>query len=82
VAGVKQVATIEGLTLELQMYVGAPNPRDEIHIDGNPDLHAVIQGGTPGDVATPAILVNMLPRLLEAGPGLHTMATLPLPRLA
>ena len=82
VAGVKQVATIEGLTLELQMYVGAPNPRDEIHIDGNPDLHAVIQGGTPGDVATPAILVNMLPRLLEAGPGLHTMATLPLPRFA
>jgi 4-hydroxy-tetrahydrodipicolinate reductase len=82
VAGVKQGATGNGLTLELQMYVGAPNPRDEIHIEGNPDLHVVVQGGTPGDVATPAILANMLPRLLEAGPGLHTMATLPLPRMA
>ncbi len=82
VAGVKQVVSGDGLTLELQMYVGAPNPRDEIHIAGDPDLHVVVQGGTPGDVATPAILVNMLPRLLEAGPGLHTMATLALPRLA
>jgi len=82
VAGVKQVASGNGLTLELQMFVGAPNPRDEIHIEGNPDLHVVVQGGTPGDVATPAILANMLPRLLEAGPGLHTMATLPLPRMA
>jgi hypothetical protein len=82
VAGVKQVATGDGLTLELQMFVGAPNPRDEIHIEGEPNLHVVINGGTPGDVATPAILVNMIPRLLEAGPGLHTMATLPLPRLA
>ena len=82
VAGVKQVATGDGLALELQMYVGAQNPRDEIHIEGDPDLHVVIQGGTAGYVATPAILVNMIPRLLEAGPGLHTMATLPLPRLA
>jgi len=82
VAGVKQVATADGLTLELQMFVGAPNPRDEIHIEGNPPLRVVVEGGTAGDLATPAILVNMLPRLMEAGPGLHTMATLPLPRLA
>ena len=82
VAGVKQVATGGCLTLELQMYVGAPNPRDEIHVDGNPPLRVVIEGGTAGDVATPAILVNMIPRLLEAVPSLHTMATLPLPRIA
>jgi 4-hydroxy-tetrahydrodipicolinate reductase len=82
VAGVKQVATAGALTLELQMYVGAPNPRDEIEIAGDPPLHLVMRGGTPGDVATPAILVNMIPRLLGASPGFHTMRTLPLPGIA
>ncbi len=82
VTGVRQVAQSGAITLELEMYVGAPNPRDEIHIDGEPPLHLVVQGGTAGDVATPAILVNMVPRLLEAKPGLHTMHTLGLPRYA
>jgi hypothetical protein len=93
VAGVRQIARgwrrsergghgkHEGLRLELQMYVGAPVPRDEIEIDGDPPLHLVVHGGTPGDIATPAILVNMIPRLLEANPGLHTMRTLALPHV-
>jgi len=87
VAGVRQIARgwhgkHDVLRLELQMYVGAPVPRDEIEIDGDPPLHLVMHGGTPGDIATPAILVNMLPRLIEAKPGLHTMRTLALPRVA
>jgi len=81
VAGVKQVARGGPLTLELQMYVGAPNPRDEIHIEGDPPLHLIMHGGTPGDIATPAILVNVIPRLVEAKPGLHTMRTLSLPHI-
>ncbi len=94
VAGVRQVARgwprhlrrggrykHEVLRLELQMYVGAPAPRDEIEIHGDPSLHLVMHGGTPGDIATPAILVNMIPRLLEARPGLHTMRTLALPHV-
>lgn len=72
----------EVLTLELQMYVGAPNPRDMIEIVGEPPLRLVLEGGVPGDVATPAILVNTLARLVECRPGLHTMRTLGLPRLA
>jgi hypothetical protein len=87
VAGVRQIARgrhgkHEVLRLDLQMSVGAPVPRDEIEIDGDPPLHLVMHGGTPGDIATPAILVNMIPRLLEAKPGLHTMRTLTLPRVA
>lgn len=87
VAGVRQFARglrggKEVLTLELQMYVGAPNPRDVIEIVGEPPLRLVIEGGVPGDVATPAILVNMLPRLMECPAGLHTMRTLGLPRMA
>ena len=95
VAGVRQIARgwprhkrrgrrdkHEVLRLELQMYVGAPAPRDEIEIHGDPPLHLVMHGGTPGDIATPAILVNMIPRLVEAKPGLHTMRTLSLPHIA
>jgi len=62
--------------------VGAPNPRDTIEIIGEPPLRLVIEGGVPGDMATPAILVNVLPRLVECRPGLHTMRTLGLPRMA
>ena len=87
VAGVRQVARAElagreVARLELQMYVGAEQPRDEIEIAGVPPLRLTVAGGIPGDIATPAILVNMVPALLTAPPGLHTMATLPLPRVA
>jgi 4-hydroxy-tetrahydrodipicolinate reductase len=86
VAGVRQFTRgvrggTEVLTLELQMFVGAPNPRDVIEIVGEPPLRLVIENGVPGDVATPAILVNTLPRLVECRPGLHTMRTLGLPRM-
>jgi hypothetical protein len=87
VAGVRQHARgvsqgREVLQLELQMYVGAPHPRDEIEIAGEPPLKLRIDGGVAGDVATPALLVNALPRLVEARPGLHTMRSLGLPRIA
>lgn len=82
VAGVRQVAQAGNIELELQMYVGAQNPRDEIEIAGKPPLRVVINGGTAGDLATPAILVNMVPSLLSAVPGLHTMRTLSLPGIA
>jgi 2,4-diaminopentanoate dehydrogenase len=87
VAGVRQIATglwqgREVLRLELQMYAGAVDPRDEIEIVGAPPLKLVLQGGVAGDLATPALLVNSLPLLVEARPGLHTMRTLGLPRMA
>jgi 4-hydroxy-tetrahydrodipicolinate reductase len=87
VAGVRQTAVgrhdgREVLRLELRMYAGAPNPRDEIVITGQPPLKLVLEGGTPGDVATPALLVNSLALLPAARPGLQTMRTLGLPGLA
>jgi 4-hydroxy-tetrahydrodipicolinate reductase len=87
VAGVRQIATgvwqgREVLRLELQMFAGAANPRDEIEIVGVPPLKLVLQGGVAGDLATPALLVNSLPLLVEARPGFHTMRTLGLPRMA
>jgi len=58
------------------MYVGAPTPRDEVEIDGEPPLRLAIEGGVPGDVATAAILVNALPRVAEARAGLRTILDL------
>ena len=83
VAGVRQVA--RGLSageamvsLELQMYVGARDPADEVAIHGVPDLSFRIPGGTHGDLATAAVVVNCLPALLEAKPGLRTSRDIPM----
>jgi hypothetical protein len=86
VSGVRQFARglMEGrerLTLELQMYAGAPDPRDRIEIEGDPPLRLVIEGGVPGDAATPAVLVNTVPQLVSCRSGLHTMRTLGLPHI-
>jgi hypothetical protein len=43
---------------------------------GTPRSTFVIRGGVHGDVATSAIIVNAIPRLIEAPPGLHTMASI------
>lgn len=67
--------------LDLSMYVGAPDPRDEIVLDAVPPLHWKFVGGVPGDEATAAILVNNLHGLAAAAPGLRSVLdTLP-PRL-
>jgi 4-hydroxy-tetrahydrodipicolinate reductase len=82
VAGVSQVATglregREVLRLDLKMYLAAPEPRDEIQIDGVPPMRVVIPGATPGDYATAAMLVNCAARIVSAPPGLRTMADIP-----
>ena len=68
------------IELDLRMYVGAKDPVDTIEIRGVPDLHVSIPGGIAGDLATVASLINGIPRVLEAEPGLKTMLDLPIPR--
>ncbi|MEO1784991.1 hypothetical protein V4762_07940 [Thermodesulfobium sp. 4217-1] len=48
-------------------------PRDRIIIDGNPPIDMLIKNGVNGDIATCAILVNSIPNLIQATPGLKTM---------
>ncbi len=83
VAGVRQVARgfaggREVLSLELRMYVGAADPQDTVTIDGDPPVHMTISGGLHGDLATAAIVVNAVPSVIRATPGLASMADLPL----
>jgi 4-hydroxy-tetrahydrodipicolinate reductase len=82
VAGVKQIceATRDGhvvVRLELQMYVGAPDAADTVHVHGLPNLTLTIPGGTHGDLATAAAAVNAVPLVAEAREGLRTAADLP-----
>lgn len=52
---------------------------DTIEIHGEPNLRLAGSPEIPGGVATIALAVNMIPHVLNASPGLHTMADLPVP---
>ncbi|OGT96785.1 MAG: hypothetical protein A3I79_02175 [Gemmatimonadetes bacterium RIFCSPLOWO2_02_FULL_71_11] len=67
------------IVLHMEAYLGAPETYDAIAITGVPNLEVKALGGFHGDVATAAITVNTIPKVLEAPPGLHTMRSLPIP---
>ena len=80
-AGVRQVAKgiragEELITLEFEAAVGAPESYDAVYITGIPNMEVIIKGGTHGDIATAAIVVNSIHRVIEASPGLLTMKDL------
>src|SRR5205085_6937372 len=57
IVGIKQVARAfhdgkEVANLDLTIALGAPQPRDEIELEGDPGIRVLIPGGTPGDTAT------------------------------
>ena len=64
----------EIITLVFRATIGEPNPRDRIIIQGNPDIDLAIRKGINGDTATCAIIVNAIPVVIQAPPGLRTMA--------
>jgi 4-hydroxy-tetrahydrodipicolinate reductase len=67
------------IRLHMEAYLGAPETYDSIEIDGTPRLAVKLAGGIHGDIATTSIVINSIPRVLGAAPGLHTMRDLPLP---
>ncbi len=83
VAGVHQVARgISGgqdkIHLELKIFVGAGGSSDTVELTGDPNLTVKVPGGTQGDIATAAVVVNAIPTLLDASAGLRTSRDLPL----
>ncbi len=57
--------------------IGTEQPRDAVHIDGDPSFKIEIPGGVHGDTATSAVVLNSIRPLLAAERGLHTMSSLP-----
>jgi 4-hydroxy-tetrahydrodipicolinate reductase len=64
------------LDLHLEMYLGAEFPHDRIVITGDPGLTVMVEGGTAGDAATVGTVVNWIPRVVPAPPGLVTVKDL------
>ena len=83
VLGLHQVALVQAgdeakVVLDLKMAVGAPDPADRIDIEGDPPVHVVAAGGFHGDRSTIGTVVNAIPFIVSARPGLHNVVTLPL----
>jgi 4-hydroxy-tetrahydrodipicolinate reductase len=75
------IAGRERIVLDLKMYLDASNPHDAVTIAGQPPLDVTITGGVAGEDATVAALVNAVPRLLTAPPGLRLITDLPVPAM-
>jgi 4-hydroxy-tetrahydrodipicolinate reductase len=83
VAGIRQtgIGIVNGqekIKLSFEAAVGEPEPYDEIEIFGIPHIRSRIIGGVHGDVATCSIILNACKSILQAAPGLRTMADVPM----
>ncbi|MCD6325265.1 hypothetical protein J7L97_03150 [Candidatus Bathyarchaeota archaeon] len=84
VAGLTQSAygLVDGkpfVTLIFKAYIGAEEEYDSITIEGTPSINQKIAPCIHGDLATAAIIVNSIPKVINATPGLKTMKDLPVP---
>ena len=84
VAGLKSIAhgIKDGkpvIILEFISHAAVEEEYDAVSIEGVPRIHEKIAGGVHGDIGTVAVIVNMIPKVLNAKPGLVTMKDLPLP---
>lgn len=87
VAGLRQYARgikeeKELISLDFQAYIGAKEEYDAITIRGVPNVHEKIAPCIHGDSGTVAIIVNSIPKVMNATPGLVTMKDLPVPSAA
>ena len=67
------------IKLHMEAYLGAPESYDAVRVTGDPALSMKLAGGVHGDVATASIVVNSIPKVLQAQPGLRTMRDVALP---
>ncbi|MGD9495147.1 MAG: dihydrodipicolinate reductase [Armatimonadota bacterium] len=77
VRGQAQTVRMGAVTLELVIALGEQD-RDVVRIDGEPPVHALIEGGIHGDTATAGTVINLLRPMLCAQPGLRTVTELAL----
>jgi len=86
-AGLRQTARgirdgREVIVLDFQAYVGAEEEYDSVLIKGLPNVNQKISPCVHGDISTVAMIVNSIPKVVNAPPGLFTMKDLPVPSAA
>jgi 4-hydroxy-tetrahydrodipicolinate reductase len=64
---------------QVQPQVEGVETGDTIEIFGTPSVRLAGSPEIPGGIATSALAVNMVPRVMDAPPGLHCMTDLPVP---
>ena len=69
----------EIIVLDFQAYIGAEEEYDAVTIYGVPSIRQKIQPCVHGDIGTVAMVVNSIPKVINAPPGLLTMKDLPVP---
>jgi len=84
VAGLRQRAkgvmkNTEVIVLDFQAYMGAEEEYDAVKIEGVPNIKQRIQPCVHGDLGTVAMVVNAIPKVINAPAGLLTMKDLPVP---
>jgi len=67
------------IILEFISHAAVEEEYDAVLIEGTPRIHEKIIGGVHGDLGTVAVIINMIPKVLNSKPGLLTMKDLPLP---
>jgi 4-hydroxy-tetrahydrodipicolinate reductase len=87
VAGLRQKAkgfmkNKEVIILDFQAYIGAEEEYDAVTIEGVPNIRQKIQPCIHGDIGTVAMVVNSIPKVINAPAGLQTMKDLPVPSAA
>lgn len=69
----------EVVRLDLEMSIGARDPRDVLRIDGQPPIEVRVPGSLQGDQATAAIIANCIPAVARSrSVGLLTMPDMPM----
>jgi 4-hydroxy-tetrahydrodipicolinate reductase len=76
---VGKVGDVQRVYMDLKMYLDAKDPHDAVKITGDPSLEVRVNGGVAGDHATVASLVNAIPRVLAAPPGVLLMTDIAVP---
>ena len=67
------------ITMDFRAYIGADEEFDSVSIKGVPPINNKISPCVHGDHGTIAMTTNMIPHVINAEPGLKTMAELPPP---
>jgi 4-hydroxy-tetrahydrodipicolinate reductase len=87
VAGLSQKAkgvkrNKEVIVLDFRAFIGAEEEYDAITIEGAPTIKQKIQPCVHGDIGTVAMVINSIPKVINAPAGLLTMKDLPIPSAA